>query len=53
MSLFCLAAACCFPAASYVVVAADVMHDPFGFASKPALPRGCGFCYCCLQAVKI
>jgi len=31
-----LAAASCLPAGSYVVVAADVMHDPFGFASVPA-----------------
>jgi len=32
----CLLLACCLLAASYVVVAADVMHDPFGFASVPA-----------------
>jgi len=33
-----LAVAFCLPAGSYVVVAADAMHDPFGFASIPALP---------------
>jgi len=48
-----VAAACCLPAGSYVVVAADAMHDAFGFASIPALARGCGFCYCCMQAVEI
>jgi len=36
MSLCCWAATCWLLVASYVAVAADVMHDPFGFASVPA-----------------